>query len=323
MTRNTRNTRNSQKEQIQKGKEEKSQHKIQKESRTKENIIKQKKEQYNQEESQSKESTKRDGDKDINRSKENRQASELQQQEQQRKEEKQKKRKIRRSKKIKNALKDFKVFYQNVRGMKSKIDASNEAIDDYKPSLIYLVETHLAKEEQTEIPGYKICRNDDTKNSKGILVAVRNSIKTISIEVSRYDELCQTLWILLNNQKQKIRIGAISGPQENMTPNNELKLLYKTIAEQIAIAKKKYQQVLMVGDFNVKIVNYIPGNKESVSKGRRQLKSLIEKYNLKIINANENKCKGKWTREKEEERSRIDYVITSQEYTWKPFKVWR
>ena len=34
-----------------------------------------------------------------------------------------------------------------------------------------------------------------------------------------------------------------------MTPNNELKLLYKTIAKQIEIAKEKYQQVFLIGDF--------------------------------------------------------------------------
>ena len=70
----------------------------------------------------------------------------------------------------------------------------------------------------------------------------------------------------------------------------------------------------MVVDCNVKIGNHIPGNKETVSEGRRQLKRIIEKYNLNIINANEHKCKGKWTREQGEERSIIDYVITSQEY---------
>ena len=224
-------------ERIGKRKEEESQNKVHKESQTKENIIRQKKEQYKHEESQNKENIERDGDKDINRNKENRQPSELQQEEQQKNGKKQKKRKIRRSKKIKNTLKDFKIFYQNVRGLKSKIDALDEVIDDYKPNLICLVETHLAKEEQIGIPGYRIYRNDGTKNSKGILIAVRNSIKTISVEVSRYDEVGQTLWILLNNQKQKIRIGAIYGPQEKMTPNNELKLLYKTIAERIEIAK--------------------------------------------------------------------------------------
>ena len=82
-----------------------------------------------------------------------------------------------------------------------------------------------------------------------------------------------------------------------MAPNNELKLLYKTTAEQIEIAKEKYQQVLMVRDFNVNIGSHIPGNKETVSKGAKQLKRMIKKYNPNIINANENKCKGKWTRE--------------------------
>ena len=63
--------------------------------------------------------------------------------------------------------------------MKSKIDALDEVIDDYKPNLMCLVEIQLAKEEQIRIPGYRIYRNDGTKNSKGILIAVRNSIKTI------------------------------------------------------------------------------------------------------------------------------------------------
>ena len=96
---------------------------------------------------------------------------------------KQKKKKLRRSKKIENTLEDFKIFYKNVRGLKSKIDALDEVIDDYKPNLICLIETHLTKGEQIGIPLYRIYRNDATKNSKGILIAVRNSIKTISVEV--------------------------------------------------------------------------------------------------------------------------------------------
>ena len=48
---------------------------------------------------------------------------------------------------------------------------------------------HLAKEEQIEIPGYKNYRNDGTENSERIVVALRNSIKTISVEVSTYDEV--------------------------------------------------------------------------------------------------------------------------------------
>ena len=47
----------------------------------------------------------------------------------------------------------------------------------------------------------------------------------------------------------------------------DLKLLYKTIAELIEIAKEIYLQVLMVRDFNVKIGNHLTDNKETLSKG--------------------------------------------------------
>ena len=97
-----------------------------------------------------------------------------------------------------------------------------------------------------------------------------------------------------------------------MTPNNELKLLCKTIAKQIEIAKEKYQQVLLIGDFNVKIGKHIPGNKDTISKGGRQLKIIIEKCNLNITNANEIKYQGKWTRMQGEEKSIINCYYQSR-----------
>ena len=87
----------------------------------------------------------------------------------------------------------------------------------------------LSRSKNWNIRELNVYRNNSTKNSKGI--SVKNNIKTISVEVSSYDEAGQTLCILLNNQKQKIRIRAIYGPQENMIPNNKLKLLYKKMAE--------------------------------------------------------------------------------------------
>ena len=46
-------------------------------------------------------------------------------------------------KKDKNALTNFKVFHQNVRGLKSKVDSLMGTITDYQPMLICLVETKL------------------------------------------------------------------------------------------------------------------------------------------------------------------------------------
>ena len=94
-----------------------------------------------------------------------------------------------------------------------------------------------------------------------------------------------------------------------MTPNNELKKLYKTVAEQIEIAKK-YQQEFIKGRcsiLNVKIGNHFLGNKKTISKEGKQINGIMEKYNLNIINANENKCNGKRTRQQGGERSIVDF----------------
>ena len=70
--------------------------------------------------------------------------------------------------------------------------------------------------------------------------------------------------------KEKInRIDVIYAPQENVTPNNELKLMYEDIREQIKIEKEEKQQILITGDFNAKIGEAIEGNKTQVTKGGR------------------------------------------------------
>ena len=190
---------------------------------------------------------------------------------------------IRRSKNIKNRLRDFKIYYQNGRGLKSKTDSLAETIDDYEPTLICLVETHLSKEEQIQIPGYKIFRNDGTNSSRGILIALKEKLKTVVIEVTREEEIGETLWVLLNNQKTQVRMGVIYGPRENATPNSELKKLYGSILGLVEIGKANNQQIIIL-DFNTKIGNYIKNNKETITKGGRHLKRLVEKQKFCIVN---------------------------------------
>ena len=120
----------------------------------------------------------------------------------------------------------------------------------------------------------------------------------------------QSLWILLTNTKKKIRIGVIYAPQENVTPNNELKLMYEDIREQIKIGKEEKQQILIIGDFNAKIGEAVEGNKTQVTKGGRQLLKLANKENMAILNTVKEKGKGVWTRVQGKEESIIDYVLT-------------
>ena len=90
--------------------------------------------------------------------------------------------------------------------MKNRCITVDETIDNFGPSITCLVETHMAEEEHIEIPVWRIYRNDGTKNQKGLVVAARNIINTMSIEFCRYYEVGKMLWILSNDQKQKSQL---------------------------------------------------------------------------------------------------------------------
>ena len=58
------------------------------------------------------------------------------------------KKKTQRSKKIRDALQKFTIIYQNIKGLKSKVDSVQELVDDCHPHLMCLVETHMQEEEE-------------------------------------------------------------------------------------------------------------------------------------------------------------------------------
>ena len=94
------------------------------------------------------------------------------------------KKKTRWSKKIKNALTNFKTFYQNVRGLKSKVDSIMETVSDYQAIPICFFEMHLQKEEEIRMPGYgQIFCNDRSGNRGCIMLAVKENIRTVTLEV--------------------------------------------------------------------------------------------------------------------------------------------
>ena len=82
-------------------------------------------------------------------------------------------------------MKKTRRFYQNARGLKSKVDSIMKAFSDYQPMLICLVETHLKKEEKIKILGYSnIFCNDGSGNSGSIMLAANENIRTVTLEVA-------------------------------------------------------------------------------------------------------------------------------------------
>ena len=100
------------------------------------------------------------------------------------------KKKIRKSKKINNALRKFTIVYQIIRGLKSKVDSVQELVDDCQPNLLCLVETQMQEEEEIRIPQYEtIYWNAKTSNSGGIIIAVKDTVKIITMQVKQETEV--------------------------------------------------------------------------------------------------------------------------------------
>ena len=203
------------------------------------------------------------------------------------------------------------IMYSNVRGIKSKLLSLATSIDEVKPVILCLVETHLDKKEKIEIEGYRTFRLDGTSNSAGILIGVLNSIKTIVVALEDFVEVGHIKWLLINNGRVAIRMGVIYAPQENVTPVNELKKIYENIQYHATVAKNERQFLLVLGDFNCKVGKYIKNNSDTITKGGRLLLKLMRNNKLTLMNALQ-ETKGLWTRTQGDKKSVIDYVLLNE-----------
>ena len=150
----------------------------------------------------------------------------------------------------------------------------------------------MQKEEEIKKPGYSLVyHNDRSANSGGTLIGARENIKNISLGLTQENNADQSLWILVINTNKKIWVGIINAPPENVTPNNQLKIIYEDVREQIKIEKEEKQQTIILDDFNTTIGAAIEVKKVKVTKGSRQLLKLANRKNMIII---KEKYKGVW-----------------------------
>ena len=169
--------------------------------------------------------------------------------------------KVKRGKSIKDQLEKFRIFYVNMRGLKTKVKSSQEMIQEERPTLIALTETNLKEKEELKLEGYRVIPKNVSaeEGGRGLIIAVRNEIKHITSVVMEEEHPAQQMWVKISNQRIKIRIGLIYAPQESRTRILQLKPMYDKIEDQIQKGKINKEKVLVLGDFNCKIGTKVQG----------------------------------------------------------------
>ena len=64
--------------------------------------------------------------------------------------------KVRRGKRIRRKFENFKIYYVNARGVKSKVKSLQEILQEEKPTVVAITETVLEGNEEVNLEGYTI-----------------------------------------------------------------------------------------------------------------------------------------------------------------------
>ena len=207
---------------------------------------------------------------------------------------------------------NFKIYYVNTRGIKSELNSIDRIVGELSPQVICLTETMLGEKEEVTINGYTNFYNNNKIGKGGIIIAVQNDLKEVTIETDRTKEEYQTLWIKINNGRNKINIGCVYAPQEGKTRLTVFNRMYDHVKDRINKIKQDDERLILTGDFNAKVGDAIQGNKEEITKSGKNFLKMILEQDLMMLNKS-TQCQGKWTRLSGEEKSILDYILIFKE----------
>ena len=91
---------------------------------------------------------------------------------------------------LKNQNKEITCLQWNIRNFKSQKPHLLYAIDEIKPDILILQETHLSDNDHAQIPGYKkLHRKDRDRKGGGVAIAVKNDIPSTDTPTDKNNEL--------------------------------------------------------------------------------------------------------------------------------------
>ena len=201
----------------------------------------------------------------------------------------------------------MKIFYCNIRGLKSKTTSLETVLDQTKPDIILIAETQVIGRCKIKIQNY-IINGEANRNNKsgGILIGTRKN-SDIETVILKKDPKNQQIWAIIRTKTYSLRVCLVYGyPSEHRITPEELEEWYVVLEEEYM--KQMEYDTMIIGDFNAHTgTDGMPMN----SNGKN-LNALVERRNLINMN-NQSTCKGKFTREdKNGTKTIIDYVIADQ-----------
>ena len=214
--------------------------------------------------------------------------------------------------KVKRSL-EIKILYLNARGIKSKIESLHSILEEIKPDILGITETHLTGRATISINGYNqaVVRNRNKKGG-GLLLAVKENTN-IKLVVTHISEEHEQLWAHIQTPNEDYRIALVYGLHEGRPEEKEkIEDWYYSLEEEYS---KCYEHpVIMMGDYNAHIGadnQGIEDNNIEINMNGYHLRNFIDRRELTLVNKMDI-CKGKWTRKDPNGgKSILDFVVVN------------
>lgn len=116
------------------------------------------------------------------------------------------------------------------------------------------MESHLDSKDIITIEGYHIVRSDRDSEGGGVMIAVKEKYKHVTMEVTQKRENAESIWITIGN-KTKYRAGVVYVPKGDGERKEILQEINDQIIEEISIAQIKKEKVIVIGILNAKWEN--------------------------------------------------------------------
>ena len=220
------------------------------------------------------------------------------------------KKKIRRGR-GKHKEEKLTIFSSNSEGLRSKINSFKHEIRKSNAAIFTIQETHFMKKGKLKIPGYEIFEAiRSNKKGGGTLIGVHKALKPMLIK--EYSDNFELLCVDVKINNYEIRVISGYGPQETWSEDDRLPF-FLALEDEICKAELAGISTFVQMDANSKLgPNIIPNDPHFQSLNGKLLAEILERHSLSVVNGTA-KCNGLITRQRNNEKSIIDFVIVSKD----------
>ena len=173
----------------------------------------------------------------------------------------------------------------NMRGWASKRVAFNNIVKSSDIDVFGITETHTTTNKVSVEGCSIISRNRSNKNSKGgVAIGVRSKLADHAIKVFEGSGSNECLMVKLTCFEPAVIFGIYYGCQEGTTPPDVIRANLDETFKALEKYNSQGLKIIMGGDFNAHVGEYVIGNDKKISKAGQYLVDLCNVYGFTIAN---------------------------------------